>query len=300
MNRRILPLASLLLLAACGGDAATLRGTLRADQLPGDGSDTLYVWTDPGRRVAVLDGAFALEEVAPGAVTLGFAEGEDSIARMEIGGLPGGVVELRGIRIDRESGLAFPAAVVPEGDAVVTVNGLRYGGRLPERVEAEGAVLAVSGEADALLVRPADGGLPDLRVVVGPLTETLTPDGDPVSAREIEAGDSVRVVGETEAGYVLASRITVPREAALREAGEEDAARSGGRAAERVPVAASPPDGERVREAERRDEERARERRKKEEERLREARKKAEEREREERKKAEERRREREKGRGKG
>ncbi|HEX2095174.1 MAG TPA: hypothetical protein VHG28_22440, partial [Longimicrobiaceae bacterium] len=40
---------------------------------------------------------------------------------------------------------------------------------------------------------------------------------DPLPLREVEPGDSVRVEGAVERGYVVASRITGPREPAPRE-----------------------------------------------------------------------------------
>ncbi|HEX2092252.1 MAG TPA: hypothetical protein VHG28_07605, partial [Longimicrobiaceae bacterium] len=178
MTLRTLLLAPLLLVSACGGDGVTLRGTLRPDAL--SGSDSLSVLAGDGSEpVEVREGAFEVSGVPPGAVTLRFARGGDT-TRMEIGGLPEeGEVELRAIRLDDGSGLAFPSAVAVPGGGVVTVNGLRYGGRLPERVAADGTVLAASDDADAFLVRPVDTRLPDLRVVVGPLTQSVTPDGDP-------------------------------------------------------------------------------------------------------------------------
>ena len=229
MNRRtLLRTPILVLLAACGGGGApdaggaTVRGAFRPGQLPAEG-DTVYVRLagDSG-RVAVLGDGFSLAGVGPGPATLRFARGDAPVARMEVGELPEGAsLELRGIRVDGESGLAFPASVALDGAETVTVNGLRYAARpLPARVRADGTVLAVSGEGDALLVRPADAALPDLRVVVGPLTETTTPDGDPVPVGELARGDSVRVEGSTDGAYLVAARIVAPRSLALREAGE--------------------------------------------------------------------------------
>ncbi len=239
MTRRLLlHLPALALLAACGGGApgaggATVRGTLRADPLSADG-DTLYVRVaGDSERVPVLRGAFVLPGVGPGPATLRFARGGDSVARMEVGELPEGAsLEIRGIRLDGDGGLAFPASVGLDGAATVTVNGLRYAARpLPAQVRADGTVLAASDAGDALLVRPADESLPDLRVVVGPLTETTTPDGDPVPAGELARGDSVRVEGRTDGPYVVAGRIVAPRSLALREAGEVSGGAGGGEAA---------------------------------------------------------------------
>ncbi len=225
----------LALLAACGGGdegtgGATVRGAFRPGQLPADG-DTVYVRVaGDSERVPVLGGAFVLPEVGPGPATLRFVRGDDSVARMEVGELPEGAsLELRGIRVDGESGLALPASVGLRGAATVMVNGLRYAARpLPARVTADGTVLATADAGDALVVRPADASLPDLRVVVGPLTETTTPDGDPVPVGELARGDSVRVEGSTDDGYVVASRIVAPRSLALREAGEVASGDGGG------------------------------------------------------------------------
>jgi hypothetical protein len=245
---------ALALLAACGGGGApdpagaTVRGALRADPLAADG-DTLYVRVaGDSERVPVLGGAFVLPGVGPGPATLRFARGADSVARMEVGELPEGAsLELRGIRLDGASGLAFPASVGLDGAATVTVNGLRYAARpLPAQLRADGTVLAVSDAGDALLVRPADGSLPDLRVVVGPLTETATPDGDPVPAGELARGDSVRVEGRTDGPYVVASRIVAPRSLALREAGEDagGAGDGGARSGATPPAAAAAASGQ--------------------------------------------------------
>ncbi|HEX7243643.1 MAG TPA: hypothetical protein VF263_25375 [Longimicrobiaceae bacterium] len=209
--RRLLPIAVVLLLPACGGaEGAVLRGTLRD---PASAPDTVHARTAAGESaIPMTQGAFEVPG-AGGSVALRIGG-----ARMEVAGLPEeGTVELRGVRLDTESGLAFPGSVAVPGGGIVTVNGLRYGGSVPARVEADGTVLAASDSRDALLVRPGDAALPDLRVVVGPLTETVTPDGDPVAVEALEPGDSVRVEGGTEGGYVVASRIVVPRRAALRE-----------------------------------------------------------------------------------
>jgi hypothetical protein len=229
MTRRFLPgIPALALLAACGGGGASeggggaVRGAFRSGELPAEG-DTVYVRVmGSSERVAVADGAFTLPGVGPGASTLRFARGDEGVARMEVGELPeGATVELRGIRVDGESGLAHPASVGLDGTETVMVNGLRYAARpLPSRVEEDGVVLAASDEGDALIVRPADESLGDLRVVVGPLTEAVTPDGDPVPVAELARGDSVRVEGAVEGGYVVAGRIVAPRALALREAGE--------------------------------------------------------------------------------
>lgn len=240
MNRRtVLPLVHVALLAACGGgEGASVRGSFRAEELSGD---ALHVrLAGASARVQVVDGGFVMEGVAPGAVALRVGRGDETVARMKLEGVPeGGAVELRGIRIDGESGLAFPAGVGLEGAETVVVNGIRYAaGPLPAELEAEGRVLAASRGGDALLVRPADAALPDLRVVVGPLTETTTPDGDPVPPEHLARGDTVTVAGSTRGGYLLASRIVAPRALALREAGAGEVA--GDRGDDAAPSRPSP------------------------------------------------------------
>jgi hypothetical protein len=84
-------------------------------------------------------------------------------------------------------------------------------GALPAEVDAHGAILALTDEHDAILFRPDDASLPDLRVVVGLGTETVTPDGDPVDLASLARGDSIRVKGRADHGFVVAERLTVPR-----------------------------------------------------------------------------------------
>jgi hypothetical protein len=212
-----------LLLAGCGGGDPVVRGTLREDALRAAGSDPLYVWAEEGGDpIPVREGRFEITEAPRGPILLRFGDGEEARARMEIRDLPEGAeLDLEGIRIDRESGLAFPTSVRLEGAEGVLVNGLRLAPAeaVPARVEEDGVALAVAREAGTLLFRPASARLPDLRVVVTPGTEVVTPDGDPVDVEELEAGDSLRVEGATEAGLVVARRLVVPRALALAAAG---------------------------------------------------------------------------------
>ena len=77
--------------------------------------------------------------------------------------------------MDGDSRFAFPRSVELDGADVVTVNGMRLAphGRIPREVDERGAVLAWSSDVGALLVRPANPRLPDLRVVVGKATEVV-------------------------------------------------------------------------------------------------------------------------------
>ena len=108
---------------------------------------------------------------------------------------------------------------------LLLVNGVRMANNatLPAEVDAHGAILALTDERDAILFRPDDAALPDLRVVVGLATETVTPDGDPVDVMSLGRGDSVRVKGRAEQGFVVAERLTVPRRFALDAAPPADA-----------------------------------------------------------------------------
>lgn len=205
-------LLPLLALAACGDEASTVSGDLA------EGAAATHVWLlgEPARAEVASD-SFRLESAAGEVLDLRFADGEEEVARMEIRGAGAGEgLRLRGIWFD--DGVAHPSAV--EGGGVLTVNGLRMGAadRLPASVDAAATVLAVSDEGDALIVRPGDEALPDLRVVVTPGTRVATADGDPASAEGLEFGDSVRVVGESESGYVIAAELIVPRERARGEA----------------------------------------------------------------------------------
>lgn len=198
-----------------------LRGTLGEALLPKAADDSLYVWLEEGGDpVAVREGEFTLAGLPPGVHHLRIGDGRETLGRMEVRGVPeGGEVVLEEIRVHRESGLAFPAAVRLEAAPTILVNGLRLAppGALPGEVEEEGVALAVADGEDALLFRPADARLPDLRVVLTPATETVTPDGDPVDREVLGAGDSLRVEGGVESGFVVARRIVLPRGLAVRE-----------------------------------------------------------------------------------
>ena len=226
----ILPILGLCVsLAACGGGGDTM--AIRGDFGAGGLTPTRVLAVEAEREAAVKDGAFELPELTAGPVTLRLLENEDTVGVIEVAALPGGTeLGLNGLRVDEITGRAFPASV--EGVRVATVNGIRVGdpARLPAEVDARGEVLAYAPESGALLLRPGDDALPDLRVIVPYGVETMTVDGDPVDAAQLAAGDSVRVQGRSERGFVLASRLTVPREVALSDAGGEsaDASPSGG------------------------------------------------------------------------
>jgi hypothetical protein len=99
------------------------------------------------------------------------------------------------------------------GARVVRVNGIRMMNpdALPGSVDAPGVVLAASSDRSALLVRPADDQLPDLRVVVTPTTTIINSDSLAADLRELSVGDSVHVHGPTERGFLVSDRITILR-----------------------------------------------------------------------------------------
>jgi hypothetical protein len=215
-------------LAACGGGGDTM--SIRGDFGAGGLVPTRVLAVEAEREAAVKDGAFELPELTAGPVTLRLLENEDTVGMIEVATLPGGTeLELNGLRVDETTGRAFPSSV--EGVRVATVNGIRVGdpARLPAEVDARGEVLAYAPESGALLLRPENDALPDLRVILPYGVETMTVDGDPVDATQLVAGDSVRVQGRSERGFVLASRLTVPRDVALADGGESaDASSPGG------------------------------------------------------------------------
>ncbi len=236
-----------LALAACGGggDGATVEGTFA----PGLAADGVWVMESERRERADSSG-FRVAELTPGPMTLRLMNGADTAAMLNVSGLPAGArLRLEGLRVDGDSRFAFPRTVELDGADVVTVNGLRMGspGRIPREVDVRGAVLAWSSDIGAMLVRPEDGRMPDLRVVVGLSTQVVGTDGGGADPVAIRPGDSVRVEGRSDEGYVVASRITVPTRiggAALLDAdsdafaAEEDG--GAGSAASRVPIAQPP------------------------------------------------------------
>lgn len=196
-------------LAGCGGGGDTL--SLRGDFPPGGEPPTEVLAVEAGRRAAVREGAFELADLTAGPNTLRLLRGQDTLATVSLPDAPGGAeLVLHGLRIDEATGRAFPASV--EGAEVVVVNGIRIGGAaLPREADLQGRVLAVSDQFDALLLRPDDDDMPDVRVILGPATEVVTPDGDPVEPSVLSAGDSLRVQGGGDQGYLVATRLTVPR-----------------------------------------------------------------------------------------
>lgn len=214
MRIRLVLLASL---AACGGDeGATVAGNFA----PGAGSPT-SVWVVEAERSTGADTAgFSIADLVPGPASMRLMRGSDTAGVLNVGSLPtGSKLMLHGLRVDEASGLAFPRSIELDGADAVVVNGIRMApeGRVPENVDAGGAVLGWAPEAGAMLLRPENAALPDLRVIVGPTTELVGTDGGQAAASAITPGDSVQVQGRFENGYVLASRITIPSRVATTD-----------------------------------------------------------------------------------
>lgn len=206
---------------ACGDRDVALTGTLA------DPGSATHVWVMGGpERAEIAGDSFSIGGLRAPEVELRFARDEREVGRMEITQLTDGArFHLRGITVD--DGLAFPSGVEAEARVRVTINGLRFGtsDAVPENVDVRAALLSRSRSGDALLVRPDGDRLPDLRVVVTPGTTIRTEDGDPVTLERADFGDTLRVVGSGEAGFVVAREIVVPRRLASPSAaadGEED------------------------------------------------------------------------------
>jgi hypothetical protein len=211
------------LAGACGGGDAVVRGDVLAEGR-GEGVRAVWVLGREGRS-PIVEGGFELREVPPGVVDLRLGDADTEVARVLIRDVPSGArLSLQGIWIEPSSRLAFPSRIELEGARVVNINGIRMAppDRLRGQIREDAVVLAVSGSADALLARPHDERLPDLQVVATPATETVTPDGDPGRLGLVAPGDSIRVEGTAREGYVIASRLVVPRGSVLRSESAPD------------------------------------------------------------------------------
>lgn len=212
--RRISPIIPLLFpaLAACG--AGGERVSIRGDFADTAAMPTAVYAVEAQREVEVKRGTFDLRDLSAGPVTLRLVRGVDTVGTLSLQNVPAGTqLELQKLQTDGDTRRAFPRSLALQGPPVLLVNGIRMGpaDALPEVVDARGTVLAMSDDHAALLVRPSDAALPDMRVVVGLGTETVTPDSAVIEAGAILPTDSVRVEGRVDQGFVVASRITVLR-----------------------------------------------------------------------------------------
>ncbi|MBB4634962.1 hypothetical protein [Longimicrobium terrae] len=197
-------------LAGCGGGGgATVEGTFAPGAAVPDG-----VWIVESQRSEPADSAgFRVRDLSSGPVQMRLVRGGDTVGALNLGSLPDGArAVLAGLRVDPSTGLAFPRSVELEGADVLMVNGLRMASadRVPARIDADGAVLGWFAKSGALLLRPADAALPDLRVVVGPETVVEDANGGAGDARMLGPGDSVTVQGPVRNGHVMATRLVVP------------------------------------------------------------------------------------------
>jgi len=241
--RRIFPILPMILpaLAACGGggERVSIRGSFADTALV----PTAVFAVEAERQVEVKRGGFDLRDLSAGPVTLRLVRGVDTVGTVALHNVPAGTsVDLTGLETDGLTGRAFPRSVSLSGSPVLLVNNLRMGrgDAVPAEVDARGLVLAASDDRAALLVRPADAAMPDLRVVMGLATETMAPDSAPFELAGVRAGDSVRVVGRADGGFVVATRLVVWRPAATAMREEASASPEPRRAASSRPSPSSP------------------------------------------------------------
>jgi hypothetical protein len=204
---RIRWMAFLLAASGCGGGGAALEAAFA----PGTGVDGVSV-AESGAVAAADSAGFHLSGLTPGPARVRLLAGGDTVGVLEFAALPSGArVRLDGLRIDPATGLAFPHAVELRGAETLVVNGVRLApeGRVPRRPEVQGAVLAWSPGTGALLLRPDDAALPDLRVLVVPGTAIVGSDGGDADASGLAPGAAVQLEGTREGAYVLANRLVL-------------------------------------------------------------------------------------------
>ncbi len=233
---------AMLPLAGCGGGQRGV--TIRGDFADSARAPASVFAVEAEREAEVKHGAFVLRDLSAGPVTLRLVRGGDTVGVLALGSLPAGTsVDLQRLAVDPATHLAFPRTIGAGGAEVVMANGVRMAddGRIPAEVDTPGVVLAISPERDALLFRPDDGALPDLRVVVGLATEAATQDGDPVEIGRVARGDSLRVQGRVDHGFVVATRLIVPRRTAAAPLPTDAAAVAEPTGGTEARAAASPP-----------------------------------------------------------
>lgn len=223
-------------LGGCGGGGAAVEAAFA----PGFRADAVSV-AESGRTETADSAGFRLAGLTPGPARIRLLAGGDTVGVLQLAALPAGArLVLHGLRTDPATGLAFPRTIELDGADVVTVNGVRMApeGRVPRRVEVAAAVLGASAGAGALLLRPDDARLPDLRVAVVAETEVVGTDGGGADLRSLAPGDSVRLTGRREGAYVVAERLVLPTRIAARPDAAGEAAPAPAAAA---PAAAASP-----------------------------------------------------------
>lgn len=208
--RILLALSGASVLAACGGGSEAI--AVRGDFAPGGTLPERVFAVEASVDAEVRDDGFEIDGLATTPISLRLVQGGDTVGRIDITDLPpGSRAVLHEVRTDARSGRSFPSTVELTGAQSVTVNGIRMMNEdaVPGTVDAGGVVLAASGDRRALLVRPADEQLPDLRVVVTPVTAVVTRDSLAADIGTLSVGDSVRVHGSRERGFVVADRLTL-------------------------------------------------------------------------------------------
>lgn len=209
--RIFLALSAASILAACGGGSEGI--AVQGDFAPGGALPGRVFAVEARVDAEVRDDGFEIDGLATSPISLRLVQSGDTVGRIDIADLPpGSRAVLHELRTDRRSGRSFPSTVELTGAQSVTVNGIRMMNEdaLPGTVDAGGVVLAASRDRGALLVRPADERLPDLRVVVTPVTAVLTSDSLAADIATLSIGDSVRVHGNPERGFIVADRLTLP------------------------------------------------------------------------------------------
>jgi hypothetical protein len=204
---RPLLVLSVITLSACGPPGSVIEGSILD---PDDANIVFFDQVSPGVR---LDGTtFQIRGVRGHSVELRFQEDDRERGVMTITGLrAGSQLVLHGVWI--EDRRAFPSSISMPDGGLVTVNGLRMTDpkRIPRSLATSATILSRTREGDGLFVRPVESDMPDLRVLIGPQTRIVALGGDPLSLRDLEFGDSVRIEGESVNGYVMAREVTVPQ-----------------------------------------------------------------------------------------
>jgi hypothetical protein len=202
---RILAVFLLVVLCGCESETTVIEGTL----LDPEAATHVQVG-DVGELAVVEAGTFTLGAIPGDSAELRFVKNGREIGTVQLNGLLGGHhLALEGIYFDEERG--FPSTIEFEGKGPLVVNGLRMAAphQLSETIATDGTLLASSSTGDAIVVRPLDEAMPDLRVVIVPATSVRRTDERPVSLRNLDFGDSLRVVGSVTDGYVIASEVLV-------------------------------------------------------------------------------------------